>query len=84
MPKAKVANFENDKNVKQQSIKLREMIQKTKDGHQWGETEIKEFENEARNKLLKALKKVSEYLEEYIVAKPVEDEASDVDPEMQE
>ena len=55
MPKAKVANFANDKSVKTLSIKLLEMMKKTDNG-QWGEKEIKDFGSKAKEKFLKLLR----------------------------
>lgn len=55
MPKAKVANFANDKSVKTLSIKLLEMMKKTDNG-QWGEAEIKDFASKAKEKFLKLLR----------------------------
>ena len=54
MPKAKVANFKNDKDVKDLSIKLEEMIEIT-DQQGWGKDQIEFFENQAKERIKKAL-----------------------------
>lgn len=80
MPKAKVANFANDKSVKKLSIKLLEMMEKTKNG-QWGETEIKDFGSKAKEKLLKLLREAKPNV---VVAGFITDEVSAVGSEVPE
>lgn len=59
MPKAKLDNFGLVEEVRNGlSIKLLEMMDIVKSKGDWSETEIKEFDKLAKNRILEALKQI--------------------------
>jgi hypothetical protein len=56
MPKAKIGNFGKIDEIKNGlSLKLLEMMEKTKEVGDWSEKEIAEYDKEAKEKLRKAI-----------------------------
>lgn len=64
MPKAKLDNFGLIEEVRNGlSLKLLEMMDIVKNKGDWGETEIKEFDEQAKNRILEALKQTGHILQ---------------------